>query len=152
MSTFATIPTRGYTKSDPSWWNILQVCGLALEKLLGISSGSIADTTFTFANNQATTNVTGLLFSSASGKSAWVWIAYKRRTDSSQRYGSVELWLRYNDDTASWVLVDDPIEHGDPSGITFSVTAAGQVQYSTDNQAGANYNGASHFTALTLGT
>lgn len=146
---FSDIPDRSYTQTDPSWWNSLKQAGQTLQTLLGLGTGGISETSFTFANGQgAAADVTGLLFSSGACKSANVWISSRRKTDSNTLYTEIELWLSYNAGTSTW-QVSDQVEHGDPSGLTLTITAAGQVQYTSSTLAGSNYSGASKFKAFT---
>ena len=132
-----------------SWFNALRTAGISVESFLG--AGYVEETSFTFANGQSSAaNVTGLSFSSSSYKSVEATVAYRRKTDSSTAFGIAKLYAFYRDDTAAWDL--DWVEHGDPSGITFSITSGGQIQYVTDNMSGSNYSGASRFKASTFGT
>lgn len=146
---FAAIPVRSYTKTDPSWWNALRQAGILLENIIGVG-GSIPNTAFTFANNQSTTNVTGLVFTqSATVNSARAWVSVRRTTGTNKIFVEVELWLSYDSVSAAWVL-SDVVEHGSSaSGITWTVTSAGQVRYSSSNLAGSGYSGASTFSAET---
>jgi hypothetical protein len=144
MGFFSDIAIRGYTKSSPDWWNALRTAGMELE---GIVGAAVAPTAFTFANNTAVAaNVTGLLFSSASYKSAKAWVNVRRTTASNKAFSEVEIWLYYDTVLSSWVLAD-VVEHGAASGLTFTVTSVGQVQYTSTNMAGASYSGVSQFSA-----
>lgn len=146
---FSDIPDRGYTTTDPSWWNSLKLAGMKLQAMLGFGTGALVETAFTFANAQGSAaDVTGLLFSSSVCKSANVWISSRRKTDTNTLYTEIELWLSYNALTSSW-QVSDQVDHGDPSGLTLSITAGGQVQYTSDSLAGSNYSGASKYKAFT---
>lgn len=146
---FSDVPIRAPGTVDPSWWNSLRTAGLRLQSMLGLGTGAIGETAFTFANTQgAAADVTALLFSSAVCKSAYVWICARRKTDSASAYSEVELWLSYDAANSTWLLQDE-VEHGGPSGLTFTVTSAGQVKYTSDTVSGSNYSGASKFKALT---
>ncbi len=115
-----------------------------------LGNGFIPETAFTFANNQSLANVTGLLFSSTTSRSAYVWITVRRVTASVDVYSEVNLWLTYKASTSTW-QISDYTEHGDASGITWSITDGGQVQYVSDSQSGSGYTGASTFSAITRG-
>jgi hypothetical protein len=151
---FTDVPVR-VNDSSPSgrvtatWWNILRLCGMALSNYIG--TGFIEETAFTFANTQAVAaDITGCLFSSASVKSAHVEIAVRRKTATNKAYCWVHLYLFYNDNSSAWELADH-VEHGDASGLTFTVTSAGQVQYTSDTTSGTGYSGASRFRANAMG-
>lgn len=143
---FSSIPIRGYAKVDPSWWNALRSAGVALEGISG--GGLITNTAFTFANGASLANVTGLVFSTSTGKSARAWISVRRTTATTDIYSEVELWLTYKASTASW-QISDVIRHGDDDGITWSITSAGQVQYVSSSMTGGSYSGVSSFSAVT---
>lgn len=140
-SYYNTTLLKARTYSGTTWGNIGFDGG----------KGQIDETAFTFANNQATANVTGLVFDSTKSLQARCEIAVTRRTSTTRQTCTAVLWLSYDAVGATWLL-DDYEEHGPGSGITWSVTSAGQVQYATDNMSGSSYSGASHFKATTMGT
>jgi hypothetical protein len=151
---FSDVPVRT-NDSSPSgritaqWWNILRLCGMALSNYIG--TGFIEETAFTFANTQGVAaDITGCLFSSASVKTAHVEIAVRRTTASVKVLCWVHLYLGYNPLTSAWEIMDH-VEHGDASGLTFSVSAAGQVKYTSDTTSGTGYSGASRFRANAMG-
>lgn len=102
------------------------------------SAGDINETSFSIANNQsAAANVTGLTFANATVRSAQVlYSAFINATSSL--YESGELLLVQKGST--WTV--SRTAQGDNASLTFDVTNAGQVQYTS-----ANYSG---FTAGTL--
>lgn len=138
---FSSVPVREPGPTDVSWWNTLRTAGLALQNLLG--GGTIAQTTFTVANNTGPSNVTGLTVSSATCLAATVKYQMRRVTDSSERITKGVLHLFYRNLTSAWDIVQE--SEGDESGVTFSVTAGGQVQYTSDDHTGANYSGSMKF-------
>ena len=99
---------------------------------LGGVAGDISLTSFSISNNQASAaNVTGLAFSNASVRSAQA--HYSVFVDATANlYESGELLLIQKD--SSWEIAQSYV--GDLSGITFSVTSAGQVQYTSSNYSG----------------
>lgn len=106
------------------------------------SDPSDGSTSQTLANNQAATDVTGLLFSSSTYRGAVVEVEVKRKTDSTERRGFVTLRLVYDSTAAAWTLLSvDEDNTGTDLGVTWTSTSAGQVKYATDNQAGTNYAG-----------
>lgn len=137
---FFDIPLRGYSKTDPGWWNALRSAGLNLE-----SAGFIPETDFAFANNQSTpANVTGCLVSNSTNYAAKIDFLVRRNTASNEILSWVELYLVYSAASSAWQIVDD-VEHGASSGITWSVTSGGQIQYTSNNLAGTGYADTSKF-------
>ncbi len=150
MSTFAAIPVRGYTLTDPSWWNALQAAGLTLEGIIG--AGGIGETTFSFANNQVSAaNVTGLVFDHTVNHSALCTISQRIQTASNELYCITRLAVNWKDVAAAWAI--SQLDDGpDTTGLIFSIVAGtGQVQYTSPNMAGTGYSGASRFKATIFG-
>lgn len=120
-----------------------------------LGSDDILETTFTIDNNISTpTNVTGLLFSTATVRAAEIDYSVYRRTDSSTS-GNAEsgkMTLIYDNDAApgsKWSLVTYGIAGN--AGVNFTITDAGQVQYESTNITGTNYSGTMKFRAKALG-
>ncbi len=146
--TFSAIPTRANAttpKIDAGWFNILRLAGVQLETAIGISV--VPETTFTFANGQPTTDVTAFLFSSATWRGIDVEYNYRRSTASAEAVGIGKVRCFYRVLTSSWDI-GVPQEDGDASGITWTISAAGQLKYSTDTLSGASYVGASRIRAM----
>lgn len=109
----------------------------------------LVETSFSVANNvAAAADVTGLSFSSAISTGAKVIAEARRKTDSSEVTSIVEIDVRYQESTSDWGI--DWAERGDDSGLDFSITAAGQVQYTSDDLTGANYSGTLKFKSITF--
>ena len=109
-------------------------------------STATTQTTFTIANNQASpANVTGLSFSSASHRGAIVEydITRKTATASSEVRAIGSLILVYRTETSSWSMEEQ--SNHDDVGVTFTVTAGGQVQYTSTNISGSSYVGTMNF-------
>lgn len=94
-------------------------------------------TQFTIANNQALTNVTGVVFSKTTYRAVWLQFTIYRSASGGSTRAQTLLVKLINDGT-NWEL-----EHGGPSvpasddaGVDFSVTSAGQVQYVSDDNGG----------------
>lgn len=147
---FATITTRqNGQKVTYSWFEALKTAGVAIENFLG--GGFLVETSFTVANNQSSAaNVTGLVFDKNSYKSAYIMATVRRKTNSNEAVSVGRLIAIYKDASSTWELIDEL--GGDDDGVTFSITAAGQVQYTSDNMAGTGYTGTMRFKALTFGT
>jgi hypothetical protein len=96
------------------------------------SAGDINETSFSAANNQvAAANVTGLAFANATVRSfdAQVSVAIDATASLFETFN-----LRGIQKGASWDMA--VVSNGDDSGIVFSITNAGQVQYTSTNEAG----------------
>jgi hypothetical protein len=148
MSTISSIlPTRSNSnRVTASWFNAIRT---ALLTLFGDEAAS--ETDFTIANNQvAAADVTGMVFSSSSSRTAVVRFDIRRKTDtaSTERRSTGTLALAYRLQTAAWEILGQD-EYGDFHGVTFTITAAGQVQYTSDSISGANYVGQLKFKSET---
>ena len=113
--------------------NITNGAGSITIEATGASSpGDIAETSFAAANNQSTpANVTGLAFANATVRSfeALVSIALDATADAYE-----VRTLRGVQKGANWDMSET--SNGDDSGVVFSITNAGQVQYTSANSAG----------------
>ncbi len=109
-----------------------------------IAGGGAAFPNFAIANNQAgATNITGLLFNKVTHKAAIIPFDLMRSTTLSNRMQSGHLFASHNSATDTWhlsILSGFGDALGGPTGV-FSITNAGQVQYTSDNMAGASYSG-----------
>ena len=110
----------------------------------GASAGDINETSFSMANNQTTAaDVTGLAFANATVRSfeALVSVEIDATADLFEVFK-----LNGIQKGAAW---DMSVEStGDTSNVDFTITAAGQVQYTSGNEAGF-VSGAIKFRALT---
>jgi hypothetical protein len=118
-----------------------------------LAPGDILQTSFTVQNNVTSpSNVNGLLFDPAQVRASNITYSVYRKTDSVTS-GNVEngtLYINYDNNASSgnkWTLSQQ--KNGE-AGITFSITDAGQFQYTTTNIAGANYIGQMKFSARSL--
>lgn len=133
-----------------AWSNTLRVEGIALETKVNtwLGGGGIVEAQLALANNQAATNITGLVLDKTLYKSALVFFQARRKTDAGEAVFVGRMALMYRDFTNAWDLAVDGL--GDELGVTFSITGAGQVQYATDNMAGAGYSGKIVFKAVSF--
>lgn len=140
---------------DPGWgedatsW--AEEVTTVLNSILG--AGDILETTFNIANNiSSPTTVVGLTFDTGTVRSANITYSIYRVTDSSPS-GNIEtgeIALVYDNSASSgnkWLLAQKI--DGD-AGVTFDITDAGQITYTSTNIAGANYSGVLKFKATTL--
>lgn len=104
------------------------------------SAGDISETSFSFADNQASpANVTGLAFAAATVRSFKAQVVVERGTT----YETFELMgVQRN---ADFTMAIESV--GDDTGVVFTITTAGQVQYTSSNTGDA---GVVKFRALTL--
>lgn len=106
--------------------------------------------TATIANNQAVAaNITGLLFDATAHTSAKVFYTLKRTTDSSERVCTGYISAFYRAATTTWEL-GPAVEDGDSvlMAVALTITGAGQVKYTSDNQSGTNYAGTIEYRVL----
>lgn len=105
------------------------------------------------ANNQASaTNVTGLAFDPATIRSAtieyYVYRTYDSGTQEVAESGTI--YVTYKDVANDW----DFVQVGNNvtgSGVTLTITPAGQVQYASDNKTpSSGYNGKMKYRARVL--
>lgn len=117
------------------------------EAIMGASR--VGEQSLVIANAQVVSlDITGLVFDKTVCKAAYVFMNVRRKTDSGGVFAVGRLLVIYRDDTASWDLV--PELSGDAHGVVFNVTAAGQVQYQSDNMAGAGYTGKMVYKAFSF--
>lgn len=118
-----------YTPTDTSVKGHLDGIDTAL--VAGVS-GDIALTSFSAANNQvAAANVTGFAFANGTVRSfrALVSVAIDATSDLFEQFTIDGIQK-----SASWEI--SVVSVGDNSGITFSITSAGQIQYTSSNVTG----------------
>lgn len=110
------------------------------------SAGDIQETSFAAANNQVTpVNVTGLAFANGVVRSfeAQVSVVLVATSNAYEVFK-----LSGIQKAASWDM--SITSTGDESGVVFSISSSGQVQYTSQNSAGFDTN-TIKFRALTLG-
>jgi hypothetical protein len=125
---------------------------LVLNDLLG--PNDIIETTFNVANNvTSSSNVNGLVFNTGQVRAATV--AYSiYRISTSNMYGFTEsgtMNVSYDNlapGGSKWSLVIGNVTGN--SGVTFTITDAGQIQYQSTDLGSAGYSGVMHFKAATL--
>jgi hypothetical protein len=120
--------------------------GLKYAAIAAVSAGDIAETSFVLANNQSSfTNVTGFLFSDTvvRGFTALVTVDVDATTDLSETFTITGINRRNGGFAISVQAV------GDSSGVTFDITSAGQIQYTSSNYTGF-VSGSIKFRAITV--
>jgi hypothetical protein len=112
----------------------------------GGGGGIPSATSATLDNNVSSQNVIGLSFTPASTFAFVVEYTIARSTDSVRVCSIGRLRGVYNSLSLQWSLSDDYA--GDNTGITFSITAGGQVQYTSTNLGGVLYVGTLQYINL----
>lgn len=142
--TVYTIPTQG---TNPPWGTDLSDAIVAIATALGAVVGpqDIATTTFNLANNTAVaTNITGAAFDTSSVRAAIFSYSIYRSTASNEESEVGQLYLTYASIAATWDISEI---YGGSSTVAFSITNAGQIQYTSGNLAGSSYTGKITFKA-----
>jgi hypothetical protein len=117
----------------------------AIGALPGAVAGDIQPTSFTMANNQiSAANVTGLAFANATTRSFKALIDIKISA-TADLYEAYEILGVQKGST--WDITQTAV--GDDSGVVFSITTAGQIQYTSTNVTGFTA-GAIKFRASTI--
>ena len=133
--TFLQVPIRDYAVVDPSWWNSLRAAGVLIEQWLGTY---IIETIFNIANNQASpADITGLSFDPTKiGGFTIDYRVYRQTTGggATELAEQGQLVGAYSPVAGTWEMTQGP-DVGD-AGLTFSITNAGQVQYTSTNITG----------------
>jgi hypothetical protein len=123
-----------------------------LDNLLG--PNDILQTTFPLANNVTSpTNVTGLIFNTGQVRAAFIeYSIYLTSTSNPSGQSEAGLMIAVYDNSAGtgnkWSLTMGPV-NGD-SGVTFTMTDAGQIQYQSPNIGATGFSGVIHFRATAL--
>lgn len=123
-----------------------------LNDLLG--PNDITETTFNIGNNiTGSTNVNGLTFNTGQVRAAQVaFSVYRLSTAQQSGHSESGLMTLSYDNLASsgskWSLVIGNLTGN--SGVTFTVTDTGQVQYQSTDIGSAGYSGVMHFKATAL--
>lgn len=132
------------------WFNPLRSAIIAIENYLGTLVGLTA---FTIANNQSSAaDVTGLLFNGTNVKVAIVDFRIRRNTTgggATERVQTGQVAFFYKPTAATWDYSMGS-QYGDDAGVAFSITNAGQVQYTSDNQSGTADESVLKYTVRTL--
>lgn len=151
MSTIVTlngtehaIPSQG---ENPPWGDNLNSLLQDMVRLLTTLSASndIATTSFVIDNNIAAfTNIVGMSFNNAQVRSGIISYSLYRATTLNELSEAGHLYVTYKSTAGSWEIAQTAVGTSD---VLFTVTNAGQVQYSSSNMLGANYVGKLTFNA-----
>lgn len=92
---------------------------------------------FTLVNNQAVAaNITGLSFDFRYTSQAIIEYLVQRVTSSVELVESGRIAVIYLPDSNTWNIDTGAYVSAGITGVTFSITSAGQIQYETTNEAG----------------
>jgi len=146
-------PTPG---DEPGWGEAATGWAEEVTDVLNSVLGpdDILETTFTVNNSVAVaTNVSGLLFNTGTVRAATVEYSVYRISDSNPS-GNAEsgiMNLIFDNSAApgfQWTLTIGNIAGN--AGINFTITDAGQVQYTSTDIGATNHSGTMHFKARAL--
>lgn len=142
-------PTSG---DEPGWGNDATGWAIGVTDVLSdlLGPNDILETAFNIANNQTVfSDITGLIFNAASVRAAD--ISYSIfRVSTANPSGHTEkgtIQLIY-DNNIGWFINQGNILGS--SGVTFSVTNTGQLQYKSTDINSTGYTGTMKFRAKTL--
>lgn len=110
----------------------------------------IPETTFIIANNMSSaTDITGLTFNPITVRSAVVDYSIYRSTSLTELAEKGRLDLIYKNNgpvNNKWTI--GRVFFGDDAGVIFTITDAGQMQYTSSNLSGTGYVGEIKFEAI----
>lgn len=142
--TIYQIPEQG---QSPPWGDDLTPLLQAIVEVINSTSGSsdILITSFNLANNvSSAANVNGLVFDTSQVRSAIVSYSISRSTSLSEFSEAGQIYVTYSNTLGSWEISQD---FAGTSGISFSITNGGQIQYTSTNMSGTSYVGKLKFKA-----
>lgn len=138
--------------------NVVEGAGIALDQtgatedqmltaILSLISTGGTQGSIAIDNAAGPLDVTGLVFNSANITAARVLYHLERRTDSQDLMERGEMFIGFNNETNQWEIQTQSF--GDDAEVVFSITAAGQVQYTSVNIVGTTYSGTLRWTDIT---
>jgi hypothetical protein len=95
-------------------------------------------TEVTILNNQSTPVNTGITFLYPAVKSFELFGHIIRTTSTGEKSEAIKILGIYHTATSSWEITDTAVGN---SGVVFSITAGGNLQYTSDNMPGVSYVG-----------
>ena len=141
---------------NPEWGEDATAWAEAVTEVLStlLAPGDILETTSTINNNiSSATNINGLVFDPGTVRAANInYAIYRISTANPSGHAEDGMIALIYDDSASagnkWQLSQR--RGGTEAGVTFSITDAGQVQYTSTDINSTGYVGTITFTAKTL--
>lgn len=104
-----------------------------------IAFGGDAQFSQAITNNAGPLDVTGLIFDKADIKGAVVAYSIERETDTQNEQETGFLYIAHDSIDDIWRITR--ASGLDDAGVNFTMTAAGQVQYTSDDLTGTGYSG-----------
>jgi len=109
----------------------------------------ISETAFSIANNiLVLTDISSLLFNNSTVRAVEITYSIYRVTNLIELGEEGTINIIYKNTANTWYL--DQRSGGDDSGVLFSITNSGQMQYTSSNVSGTSYSGIMKFRAKTL--
>jgi hypothetical protein len=135
---------------DPGWGEAVTRFAELTEAVLGTVTG-VNDKTVTqvpILNNQSSpVDITNLNFSASAVRSFEAPYTIYRISGTNVETESGIMRGNYNSEESDWNFT---VERTGYAGMDYVITAGGQVQYYSDNQAGGSYTGLIKYKATTL--
>lgn len=141
------------TGNSPIWSDAVIQFALAVESVLnGISNAyDVQPQVYNMvANVNTNIDLSALQFPTSNVRAAFVRYSVARTTSSTSAYEAGTLILDYNPDRPSTQKWDIQREYTGEGFISFSITDAGQVSFSTTSLAGTGHTGEISFNAQSL--
>lgn len=137
--------------------NVIEEAGITVDQsgvtlnqlkdaILALIGSGGTQSSIAIANNTGPSDVTGLVFNSANIASARILYHLERKTDSQDVMEHGELHVAFNNEDNSWTITQ--VSYGDDAEVVFSITAAGQVQYTSNDLTGTTYTGTLRWTNI----
>lgn len=143
-----TLPEQG---TEEPWGSDLSDIIDALVDVAESTSGpgDILSTTFAIANNVSSpTVVSGLQFDVSTILSSVITYTITRTSDVDDLTETGTIRLTYRSSLSDFDLA--PSYSGDNSGVTFTISGAGQILYTSTNLSSTNYSGTLTFSAKSV--
>lgn len=138
------IPEQG---QSPPWGSDLSSILEAIVESINSTNGSadILITSFNLTNNQSSAaNVTGLVFDTTQVRSAIISYSIYISTTTNEKSECGQIYITYKSTAGTWELAQYNVG---TSGVVFTITNSGQIQYTSTNVSGASYSGKLKFSA-----
>lgn len=125
---------------NPAWGEELHDLLVALAAGVNATStaGDIATTSFSVPNVAATVSVTGVSFDTTTIRSAILSYSIYRTTATTETSEAGNIYITYKSTAGSWELSQTHVGDGQ---VTFTITAAGQLQILPAVLSGGSYTG-----------
>lgn len=136
---------------SPGWGEDATAWAVAVTNVLATVSGDgdIGLTSATLANNQAVAaNVSGLLFDVAVVRGAKIEYSIYRTSSTITTPKAEKGTMEVSYDGSTWSILRSATED---TGITFTISSTGQIQYTSTDVGSTSYTGTMKFYAKALG-